>query len=110
MRGREKCVLRKIEMLRYFWHGVLNDVEDLNGLCRRYAFVVLAGATSDTNGFAGDPRGRVGREKDGHGGNILRFAQSAERGNGDIVPDVFLAEKPLRLSCLRCECSLARWH
>lgn len=72
--GREKCVLRKIEMLRYVWHGVLNDAEDMNGLCRRYAFVVLAGATSDTNGFAGDPRGRVRRQKDGHGGNIPRFA------------------------------------
>lgn len=73
MRGREKWVLRKIEC-SYFWHGVLSDVEDLNGLCRRYAFVVLAGATSDTNGFAGDPRGRVRRQKDGNGGNIPRFA------------------------------------
>ena len=56
----------------------------------------LAGATSDTNSFAGDPRGRVGREKDGHGGNIPRFAQSAERSNRDIALDAFLAKKPLR--------------
>ena len=34
----------------------------------------LAGATSDTNSFARDPRRRVGSEKDGHGGNIPRFA------------------------------------
>jgi hypothetical protein len=57
---------------------------------------LLAGATSDTNSFAGDPRGRVGREKDGHGGNILRFAYSAERSFRAIVLDVFLAKKPLR--------------
>ena len=69
---------------------------DLKCLCRGSAFAPSAGATSDTNSFAGDPRGRVGREKDGHGGNILRFAQSAKRSNGDIVLDVFLAKKPLR--------------
>jgi hypothetical protein len=46
----------------------------LNGLCRRTALVALAGAASDTNSFAGDPRRRVGSEKDGHGGDIPRFA------------------------------------
>jgi hypothetical protein len=66
------------------------------GLCRHYGFVVLAGATSDTNSFAGDPRRRVGSEKEGHGGNIPRFAQSAKRSNRDIALDVFLAKKPLR--------------
>ena len=51
-----------------------NDVKDLNSLCRLPAFVALASATSDTNSFAGDPRGRVRRKKDGHGGDILWFA------------------------------------
>ena len=50
---------------------VLNEIRSAS---RQRCVGYLASAASGTNSFAGDPRGGVGGEKDGYGGDILRFA------------------------------------